>query len=209
MYNGEIPTTVNIPLGLKNIDVVFYIKPYSVTESKSITLTTPMAYLYLRLKTSSQAEAYELGGYKSISYPITELNLRYVKNLFMEGLSWFSKELRDEIWTYNGADMIFNEEYKNLSAVHIDEFNSIKTGLKLTPGIEENADGKYDRVVILAINTNGNRAILKEYEFERLSNFILEFDFVKYNMYIMDLVNYSYFSGSYKVFDKNGGANNE
>lgn len=210
MYNGNIPTTVNIPLGLKNLEVVFYIKPYTVSENaKSINVNIPMAYLYLRLKTSSVTEVYELGGYKSISYPITDINLRYIKNLFMEGLSWFSKELRDEIWVYNGPEMMFNIDYNDLSAVYVDEYNAIKTGLKIVPGIEELADGKYDRNIILSINTNKNRIYLKEYEYERLANFILKFDFVKYNNFIMNLVNYSYFSGSYKEFDKNGGNNNE
>lgn len=193
-YNGNYPLTIPISFGIKEIDALFWMRPFTVdTMQKRYRINKPYSVLYLqRVVTYQERMALDPGSQKALSFPVNEYNIDDVKEMFEEVSTWFYPENLKELYGQNDNGLlIFNNDYKALCATAVDEFASVRSALKVVPATVEVAQGKYEPGVVFYINRQANGVLLRQKQILRLCKFMQGFDFIAWNQYAMGCFSYA------------------
>jgi hypothetical protein len=191
--------TLNIPIGIQNLQVNFWMPSMSIdTLPKNYTMTLPRPHLYLTLKRDYYVlQAMSDADKKSLTFGMSDYNIKDIQEIFRNALEWFTPENKNKLYekTEDGM-LVFNGEYNGLNALYIDKYASVETGLKIAPSVLEIGQGVYAMGVVIYINRKDNYIMLREYEFIRLARFIIEFNFIGYMQFAMQCHQYCLQTGT-------------
>ena len=197
--NPGMPITFTIPLDLKNIEVMFWMRQFTTDTLKTrFKINYPYTALYIqRIVSYSDRQAMDPNTAASVSFCVTPDLLRDVKDFFQEALSWFTPENKAILYGKNDEGMLmFNSDYQKLSAICVNEYGRSKTALKIVPTVVEIGNNIYEPGVVFYINMQANGIIMREYELKRLANFILDFNFIPYTQFAMQCFQHSLATGT-------------
>ena len=189
----NFPLTTNIDLHIKDISFTVWVKQPTVdTLQKKYRLNIPQATLYLQktINSTNWSNMDELTR-RSMSYPISPYNYYDIKKLFKDVKEWFEPDILKELYgTNDNGLLIFNSDYKNLNVIHIDEYSSVKTALKIVPTVVQVGQDVYKPGVVMYINKIANAVLLRDYEILRICNFIIDFNFNWWVNFSLDVFKY-------------------
>ena len=198
-FNPGMPLSFTIPLDLKSIEVMFWMRQFTTDTLKTrYKINYPYSSLYIqRIVNYNERQSMDPAAAASLSFCITPHILDDVKAMFKEALSWFSDENLAILYGRNDDGMLmFNSEYQKLNAICINEYGKTKSALKIVPTVVEVGNNVMEPGVIFYINMVANGIILREYELKRLGNFILDFKFIPYTQFEMKCFNYCLSTGA-------------
>lgn len=198
-YNPGMPISFSIPLDIKAIDVMFWMRPFTVdTLNSRYRINYPYATLYIQKVVDYNArKAMDPAKAAALSFAVNQDMLESVKDMFREAMSWFSEENLSILYGKNDDGLLlFNSEYQKLNAIAVNEYGNTKTALKITPTVVEIGNGVTAPGVVFYINLMENAILLREYELRRLGEFILDFNFIPYTQFAMQCFQYSLSTGS-------------
>ena len=194
-----MPISFNIPLDIPNIDIIFWMRPFTTsTLLKRYKIDYPFSTLYIQKSISyNERKAMDPILASSLSFSITPNILNGVKEIFKEAKSWFTEENLSVLYGMNDEGILmFNSEYKKLNALYVNEYGSSKTALKIVPTVIEVGNNVMKPGVIFYINLTANGIALRDFEFIRLADFILDFNFITYNQFAMQCFDHCLLTGS-------------
>ena len=197
--NSGMPITFNIPLELKNIEVIFWMRQFTTDTLRTrYQINYPSTVLYIQKVVGyNERQAMDPAMSNALSFCITPNILPDVKEFFKEALSWFSPENKELLYGQNDDGMlIFNSDYQKLNAVCVNEYGRTKSALKIVPTVVEVGNNVYEPGVVFYINMQAHAIILREYELKRLSNFILDFNFIPYTQFALQCFQHSLATGT-------------
>lgn len=191
---GSYPLTIPISFGIKEIDALFWMRPFTVdTLQKRFRINKPYSVLYLqKVTTFKERDLMDPSTAKSLSFPVNEYNIEDVKEMFAEVRTWFFPDNIKEIWGENDQGMlVFNNDYIELQATAVDDFAAVRTALKVVPTTVEVAQGKYEPGVVFYINRQSNGVLLTQSQILRMCKFFKGFDFLAWNQFAMGCFSYA------------------
>ena len=198
-FNPGMPITFSIPVDIKAIDVMFWMRPFTVdTLNSRYRINYPYATLYIQKNVDYRTrQVMDPAKAAALSFAINPDILENVKDMFREAMSWFSEENLSLLYGKNDDGLLlFNSEYQKLNAICVNEYGRTKTALKITPTVIEIGNGVTAPGVIFYINMMENGVPLRVHELKRLGNFILDFNFIPYTNFAMQCFQYSLATGS-------------
>ena len=187
-FNPGMPITITIPLELKNVEVIFWMRPFTTDTLKTrYKINHPYSSLYIqRVLPYNDRQNLDPASNASLSFCVSQFNLEDVKEMFREALSWFTSENMNILYGKNDEGLLmFNSEYQKLSAICVNEYGKAKTALKIVPTVVEVGNNIYEPGVIFYINMVANGIVMRVYELKRLANFIIDFNFIPYNQFAL------------------------
>ena len=198
-FNPGMPITISIPLELKNVEVIFWMRSFTTETLKTrYKVNHPYSSLYIQ-KVISYNDRQELdpASSASLSFCVSSHILEDVKEMFREALSWFTPENLSILYGKNDEGLLmFNSEYQKLNAICVNEYGSSKTALKIVPTVVEVGNNIYEPGVVFYINKVANGIIMRLYELKRLANFIIGFNFIPYNQFALQCFQHCLTTGS-------------
>ena len=195
---NEMPLTFTIPLELPNIELIFWMRPFTVDTLKSkYRINYPYTALYLQKILSYNEFASKSPDDKSHQFVITKENLEDVKDTFKEVSSWFTEENKQILYgrTDDGI-LMFNSDYQKLAALCVNEYSQVRSAIKIVPTVIEVGYRVYEPGVVLYISSDQNGFLLREYQIKRLCKFIIDFNFIPYSQFAMQCFQYCLTTGS-------------
>lgn len=204
-YHNGYPLTFNIPLDIRNLDLIFWMRPFTIDTLKNrYRMNHPYSALYLQKAISyNQRQSMDPTTFRALSFQITSHNLPEVQNIFSMAHDWFLEEVERELYgTNDEGTLIFNMDYKDLSAKYVDEFGSSRTAIQLVPAPIEIGQGVLEPGAILYINKKENAIILRKFQLLRLANFFQNFNFIAYNQFAMACFQYCLTTGSILTYEQ-------
>lgn len=194
-----MPITFNIPLDIPNIELTFWLRQFTTdTMAKRYKINYPSATLYIQ-KSVSYLVRQEMDPHTvaSLSFAISEYNIDGIKDMFSEVASWFTSENKDLLYgVNNGGIIMFNSDFERLNAMYVNEYNGVKTVLKVVPTVVEIGAQSMEPGVVFYINNKENVILLREYQIKRLCKFIERFNFMTYTQFAMQCFQYSLITGN-------------
>ena len=199
MYENKFPISLTIPTDIKDFEIVYWLRNFTVDTMKTrYQMTYPKASVYLqRIVPPANRKAMDELARRALSFEITDVNIAEVQRMFEEADNWFTADVKKELFgkTDEGV-LIFNMEYQNLKLLVVDESGSSRTALQLVPIAYQVSYENYEPGVVMYINKKENAVSMTERQFKRLSNFIQNFNFVAYTQYIVTLFEHARATGN-------------
>lgn len=198
-FNPGMPISITIPLDLKNIEVTFWMRPFTTDTLKSrYRLNHPYSSLYIqKIVPYSDRQMLDPTDTAALSFCVSSHILEDVQSMFKEALSWFTPENISILYGKNDDGILmFNSEYQKLNAVCVNEYGKSKTALKIVPTVVEVGNNVYEPGVVFYINMLANGIVLRLYELKRLANFIINFNFVTYDQFALQCFQHCLLTGS-------------
>lgn len=203
-HNGY-PLSFNIPVDIRDLDLIFWMRPFTVdTLQTRYRMNHPHTVLYMQKSIPySNRKAMNPADIKSLAFQITPNNLYNVQDVFSMAEDWFSEASVKELYGVNDeGTLIFNMDYKDLSATCADEYGSARTAIQMVPAPVEIGQGVLEPGVILYINRKENAIVLRKYQLLRLANFFKHFSFIAYTQFAMACFQYCLTTNSILTYDQ-------
>lgn len=196
---SSMPITFSIPLDLPNIDLTFWLRQFTTdTMAKRYRVNYPYATLYIQKAVSYSArQQMDPHAAAALSFAVSEYNIDGVKEMFSEVASWFTSENKKLLYGKNDNGLLmFNSDFEKLCAMYVNEYNGVKTVLRVIPTVVEVGNQVMEPGVVFYINMKENGIVLREYQIKRLCNFIERFNFIAYIQFAMQCFQYSLITGN-------------
>ena len=196
---NSYPLTFNIPSNIKELDLIFWIRPFTIeTQAKRFRMNFPHFSLYMQKSIPYQdLKALNQDQRKGLSFQIDYTNLYNVKSVFRIVETWFDEENLKELYgTRDDGQLIFNMEYKDLKAGFVDEFALVKQAFQFIPAPIQISYNQIEPGVILYINRKENYIVLRNHQILFLCDFFKRFDLNEYGMLALQSFQYSLTNGN-------------
>ena len=180
---NSCPLVMTLPIDLKSIELVLWIRPFSTDTMKTnYRISYPSASLYLQRKVDPFARKVMSQDQRAaLSFQITQFNLAEVQERFETALNWFTPENLDQLYgTSDDGIMMFNSDYASLNTTFVDSYMNTQSAIKIVPTVVEVGQGVMEPGVIFYVNRTENAETLRLYEFKRLANAVIKFNFEVY-----------------------------
>ena len=148
------------------------------------TMPTYLPMLTLNLVTQD-------GEWKNRQIKITNRSFIRFKLCIRKAIEWFYDTEKKRMFLYDdNGDLTFNHEFKELSEVYYDPFES-KTFLKIIPATIQNKNGKMIEGVNLYINQLETMVGMSRYDLEDMMSVLSEFNFQEEAIMLMNALMYA------------------
>ena len=204
-YHNGYPLTFSIPVDIRDLDLIFWMRPFTIdTLQTRYRMNYPYSALYLQKNIPyANRKAMDPAAVKALSFQITSHILPDVQNIFKMAEDWFTDESIKELYGVNDeGTLIFNMDYKDLSATCANEYGNARTAIQLVPAPIEIGQGVIEPGVILYINKKENAIILRKYQLLRLANFFKHFSFIAYTQFAMSCFQYCLTTNSILTYEQ-------
>lgn len=172
---------------------------------KRYRINNPSATLYLqRVVDYNRRQSMDPDSLRALSFAITPVNLPIVKDKLQEVLDWFEPENLELLYgkTDDGT-LVFNSEYKSVKMIYSNEFSGVRTAIKAVPTLAEYGNQQYAPGVAFYINRQENGIVLRDYQYQQLARFIIDFDFIQWMTFAMNCYQHAITIGNLIPYDEN------